>query len=419
MKVPNETTVLQKSSYDPQPVTQALVARQPICGLNQRTYGYELLFRRSGEAHAVIENGEQATAHVIINSFMEIGLDRLVGDALAFINVTRDFVVGDHCRALPRERVVLEILEDTIPGEAILRVMSEMRTAGYTFAMDDYAFQDSLRPLLSLCDIVKVDLRAADSRLYRDEIAELQNLGKKLIAEKVETREEFEFCKQLGFGYFQGYYFCRPDVVSGSKTPVNRISIYRLIAKLQDPDLDPREIEELIEYDLGLSYKLLRYINSAYLALSNRIESVGHAVRLVGTEHIRLLASLFMLTSMNDKPRELMVMSLMRAKMCEMLASQTGFKRKEAFFTVGLFSTLDAFLDCTMEDALKLLPLSNEIHTALLEQRGAMGQILKCVIAYEQASWEGMGLVQMDPSMIRSAYVHSLDWGRQLLNSVG
>ncbi len=397
------------------PVKESLVARQPICGLNQKTFGYELLFRNSAANYATIIDPDLATAQVIVNSFMEIGLDRIVGPSLAFINVSQDFIVKNRCRTLPPDRVVFEILEDTVPDRELIDALTSLSRSGYRFALDDYEFTNQTAPLLPHCEFVKVDLRQVSRDRIGEQLKSLQ--GNKLLAEKVETRDEYDFCKALGFEYFQGYYFCKPHIIAGTKVPTSRISIFRLLAKLRDPEVSTKELETIVSEDLSLSYKLLRYINSAYVGLKRKVESVGHAVRMVGTDHIRLLASLIMLTSMDDKPRELLSVSLIRAKMCELLATRLAAPNKESFFTVGLFSTLDAFLDCSMSDALDKLPLSDEIRNALLARKGTLGEVLQCVLAYEQTDLAAKD-IRLDTTAIRNAYVESVFWGENLMNGL-
>lgn len=394
---------------------QALVARQPICERNQKTFGYELLFRQGGESNAIIRNADEATAQVIVNSFFEIGMDRMVGGSTAFINVTKDFILGRHCQSLPKEKVVFEILEDTIPDANLLRALGELRADGYQFALDDFAYQEHLLPLLPHCSYVKVDLRQADRIRMESEIALLREFGVMLLAEKVETIEEFEFCQQAGFEYFQGYFFCKPNLVMQKKLPLNRLSVCRLLAKLQQPEISTREVESVVSEDIALSYRLLRYINSASIALPRKIDSINHAVRLVGIDKIRMLTNLVMLSSLEEKPQELMRTSLVRARMCQLLSKANGCRSEESSFTVGLFSTLDAFLDCRMEEALQLLPLSADICSALLRREGAFGHVLEMVIAYEQANWEHLDNMNADTVALRDAYLLSLDWGEGLV----
>jgi EAL and modified HD-GYP domain-containing signal transduction protein len=394
---------------------EVLLARQPICSRRNRTLGYELLFRKPGCRTANIEDADSATRQVIVNSFVEIGLERVVGTALAFINVSRDFIVSDQCRSLPPGRVVFEILENTVPDPELTDALLWLRKAGYRFALDDYDFSAQTQPLVPFCDFVKVDLQRVDRSSLADNVSSLNEVG--LVAEKVETQEEYDFCKRMGFDYFQGYYFCEPRIISGSRIPTNSLTLLRLLAKLRDPNVSTKELEQIISHDISLSYKLLQYLNSAYMGMKTRIESIGHAVRLAGTEHLRFLATLLMMTSMDDKPRALAVVSLIRAKMCELVAKRLGIPNTEPYFTVGLFSTLDAFLDCTMDEALDNLPLSDQIRKALVRREGELGQVLRCVLTFDRPGSESDPL-GLDASALQNAYTDSICWSEKLLNGV-
>jgi len=398
-----------------QETADILVGRQPICGPTKKTVGYELLFREPQSASDVKPNPDKATAQVVVNSFMELGLDKVVGPALAFINVTPDFILSNKCRTLPNNRVVFEILEDTVPTTELMTAVRDHHDQGYRFALDDFTFDEQTRPFLPYCDFVKIDLRQVERDSLKSQMATMRKT--KLLAEKVETREEYDFCKEAGFDYFQGYFFCKPEIIAGAKVPTSRVSLFRLMSKLRDPEVTTRELEGLVSADVSLSYKLLRYINSATVGLRREIESVNHAVRMVGLDHIRMLASMIMMTGMEDKPRELTVVSLIRAKMCELLATQTGIPNRESYFTVGLFSTLDAFLDCTMASALDHLSLSADIRAALLHNEGPLGGMLQSVLAYEQAQ-QITEQLNLDPNSVRRAYVDSICWSENLMTEV-
>ncbi len=405
----SEAEVMKR--FEERETNQVLVARQPICASNQKTLGYELLFRNSLENRAIIGDPDLATAQVIVNSFMEIGLDKIVGSSLAFINVTREFIIGNNCQSLPTDRVVLEILEDTVPDLELINALTALSALGYRFALDDFDFGPQTRPLIPFCDYVKVDLRAVQRGHVEGELRSLGNV--KLLAEKVETLEEYDFCRRVGFDYFQGYFFCRPHIMYGTKIPTDKISLFRLLAKLRDPEVSPRDLETIFSEDISLR----RYINSAHVGLTKKVESVAHAVRMVGTEHIRRLASLIMLTSVDDKPRELIVLSLVRAKMCELLAKRMGLSNSDAFFTVGLFSTLEAFLDCSMTEALDKLPLSDEIKIALIDGFGPLGEVLGFVLAYEKVQLDPRK-IKLDSLAIRNVYIESVCWGDQFMTGL-
>lgn len=403
----------------PIPHGQAVVARQPICDRDQNTFAYELLFRRPEETTAVIDNPDRATAQVIVDSFMEIGLDRMAGRSMAFINVTREFILGDYCRSLPNDRVVFEILEDTQPDAELLHSIKALKNDGYIFALDDYTFEDRMQPLLPFCSYIKVDVRQSAPDVVAAKIGALRQFPVKLLAEKVETVEEFDFYLEEGFEYFQGFFFCKPKIFSSPRISRNRVAICRLLAKLHQPAVDTHDIETIVSEDLSLSYQLLRYINSASVGLPRQIESIGHAVRMVGIDHIRLLASLMMLASVDEKPQELLTTSLVRARMCELVAQQYNYANANAYFTVGLFSTLDAFLDCRLDEALKLLPLSDGIRNALLFRKGTLGSVLEHVLSYETGDWAALDQLRADSSPLGRAYLRALEFGENLMRQIG
>jgi len=403
-----------------QPVSpRTMVARQPICTSDQRTYGYELLWRNALGNPDVISNPDAATAQVVIGSFMEIGLDRLIGRSKAFVNVTRDFILENYCHSLPKDRIVFEILEDIDPDEKFMKAIVKLTRKGYSFALDDYTFEERRAPLLPYCKFIKVDVRRVDRLTVVSHIESLRQSSARLLAEKVETAEEFEFYRDLGFDFFQGYFFCKPSVFSGTRISGNRLAVCRLLAKIYQPEIETREIEKIVGEDLPLSYRILRYINSACVALPKEIESISHAVRLVGTEQIRLLASLMMLASLETKPQELMTTSLIRARMCEVLAERLGYKDSSKHFTVGLFSTIDAFLDCRLEEALQLLPFSKEIQEALLDHTGALGNVLRQVQLYEVGDWGTLEKLRANSESMSDAYMHALEFGENLVQQIG
>ena len=403
-------------------VTEAYVSRQPIYRSKMDVYGYELLFRDSGAAdRAVIVDGDRATAQVILN-FIEIGLERIVGPDLAFINLTRNFILDGHCASLPKDRVVLEVLEDVTADSEIVQSLQQLSRQGYVIALDDFVYQESLRPLAELANIIKVDILGVDRNALEQHVSALKEFKVSLVAEKVETQEEFEFCEGLGFEYFQGFFFCEPKLIQGRQIPMNRLAATRLVAKLQDPDIKGEELEETIKQDAALSYKLLLFVNSAHYALPRRVDSIGHAAMLIGTARIRTWASLLMLASMDDKPRELMVTAIIRAKMCEQLAEAQHVRNAEQFFTVGLFSVLDAMLDCLMADVLEKLPLSEETTAALLNHEGLLGKILDFTLAYERSEWDRLAelttQLRLDPATIRSAYLKAVTWTMEITSEL-
>lgn len=394
-------------------MADVFVGRQPIYTRQLDVFAYELLFR-SGESNwADILDGDRATSQVILNTFMEIGLDTIVGQKPAFINLTRDFILQDYSQIFPAGRVVMEVLEDVLVDAELVEAVRRLSAQGYTIALDDFIYHERLQPLVEIADIIKVDVLALDHTALQEHVAILRQYQVKLLAEKVETQDEFKYCRDLGFDYFQGYFFCRPEVIKGQRMPANRLVTLQLLAKLQDPAADFRDLEELISRDVSLSYKLLRIINSAFYSLPRKVDSLGRALFMLGTRSITTWVSLIILAGIDDKPHELMVTAMMRAKMCELLAQALGQAGKDTFFTVGLFSALDALLDSPMEEILQSLPLSDHITAALLSYEGLLGAALRCVLAYERGDWHEVHCPSLDRAVITDAYLQAIAWATE------
>ena len=397
----------------------ALIGRQPIYGINVKMFAYELLYRDEQSNHATFLDGDSATANVMLNTFLEIGLGQIVGNShKAFINITRSILLQGLCQALPSDRVVLEVLENIEPDPPILEALTELSEQGYTIALDDFVFHESLRPLVALADFIKVDVLALPHESLKEHVQILRQYPVKLLAEKVESYEDFEFCQSLGFDYFQGYFFCKPKIVEGRRVPANRITILDLLSKLQDQKIEVSKLEEVIRRDVSLSFKILRYVNSAYCGLPRQVESIGQAACMVGIDRLRMWATLMALGSLEDKPYELLEISVIRARMCENLGIALGEDNSERFFMTGLFSVLDGFFDCEMSEILDALPLSPEITTALLARGGILGQVLNCIAAYEKGKWEELQCRALEPNSIRDAYLEAIEWTSQMLKSL-
>jgi c-di-GMP phosphodiesterase len=386
------------------------VGRQPIYDRQLDVYAYELLFRSGEGNHAGVMDGDQATSQVILNTFMEIGLETIVGPNLAFINLTRDFILQDYSPVFPAGRVVMEVLEDIPVDAELVEAVRRLSSRGYLIALDDFMYHERLQPLVEVADIIKVDVLTLDQATLQEHVIALRQYKVKLLAEKVETQDHFKYCRELGFDYFQGYFFCKPEVIKGHRVPANRLVTLQLLAKLQDPETDFADLEKVISRDVSLSYKLLRVVNSAFYALPRKVESLRQALLLLGTRNIATWVSVILLSGIDDKPHELMVTAMVRAKMCELLAQVLGQRSKEAFFTVGLFSALDALLDSPMEDILKSLPLSDDITAAILSYEGMLGAALQCVLAYERGDWDNVHCAALDSTSITDTYLQAIAW---------
>ncbi|MEX2303893.1 MAG: HDOD domain-containing protein [Bryobacterales bacterium] len=386
----------------------AFVGRQPIYNRELEVVAYELLFRTHAAAtHAGQLDDEQATAQVLLNTFLEIGIEGIVGTRKAFVNFSRALLLSDYPRVLPPAQAVIEVLENVTVDIELETALRSLRKAGYQIALDDFTGQPHLRPLIPLADIVKLDLPACGGDLA-ERVAKLRGANLKLLAEKVETQKEFEFCKDLGFDYFQGYFLRRPEVVEGRRAPTLRVSAVQLMERLCDPDVELMDLERLIQNDVALSYKLLRLSNSALLPVHDTVSSVRQALQLVGLKTVTTWVGLLLLAGLGDKPTDVFNAALLRANMCRLLTTPVASRWEETAFLVGLFSVLDVLLDLPMEQVVKSLSLSPDIEQALVSHTGLLGETLRIVIDYEQGRWDRLANGGFDRPTIIKAYLDAL-----------
>ena len=394
------------------------IGRQAIYDQHLNTYAYELLFRDGSSQQATITDGNHATSRVISNAFVEMGLEQIAQHHYAFLNLTREFLIGEIPFPLPPGKVVLEVLEDIIVDEDLHNALSALKNKGYLIALDDFILTKNNKTLVPLADIVKVDLLALDQTALIEQVKLLKAYNVKLLAEKVETKQQFELCKQLGFDYFQGYYFSKPDIIAGKQLPPNRLALLEMIATLQDPDCSFDALEEIISKDVAISYKLLRIINSSFYSLAKPVASIQKALVVLGLKALRNWVTVIGLSQIDDKPKELINTSLVRAKMCELLAPEVSCD-KNAAFTVGMFSMLDVLMDQPLTDLLSKLPLADEISEALTRYEGELGKLLAMVNAYDKSNWEELEKVaSVPPHTLRDTYIDSLEWASEITSQI-
>ncbi|MCX8062675.1 MAG: HDOD domain-containing protein [Anaerolineales bacterium] len=386
------------------------IGRQPIFDRYLRVIGYELLYRNRSSDLATFFNGDEATSRVILNTFAEIGLEDVVGRQKAFINLTRNFFLEKYPIPFTPRQLVIEVPETLVLDKEILEHIQEFSQKGYQIALDDVTSLTSIKSLLNVADIIKLDLSLIPPEKIQPLAYRLQFQRAKLLAEKVETREQFDLCMQAGFDYFQGFFLCRPNLVSGRKIPSSRLVLMQLLAKLQNPDVGFDELEYILSEDAILGYKLLRLTNSAYYGIRSEIKSIRQAMTLLGLEKLRSWLSLILLAEKHDKPRELTILAMLRARMSELLAQNAKLAEPESYFLAGLLSALDAIMDTPLEELLESLRLSTSIKEGLIESKGMIGQAIQCVLAYERAEWEKVSFLQLSNDLIRDIYLQSLHW---------
>lgn len=395
--------------------SEVFVGRQPIFDRNLQVYAYELLFRSSSDASSAgVFDGDSATSQVILNTFLNLGLEKIVGEHKAFINVTRIFISNPELIVMPPDQLVLELLEDIEPSQIIIDTLKTLKEDGHILALDDFVYDEKFEPFLELADIVKIDIMALDRDEIQRHVKKLKHHNIKLLAEKVETHEEFEFLKDLDFDYYQGYFFSKPSIVQGKSLSPNQLPILRLISKINNPDVEVEELSNIISTDVSLSHKVLKFINSPLSGLRSEVDSIQQAVVLLGLTTIKNWVTIMALANGSEKPLELSTLALIRGRCCELQAKECNLPKADSFFTVGLFSTLDAMMDRPLEELIQELALSEDAKVALLEHKGIFGEALNSTLAMERSDFSMIGFADLDMIRLSEIYLDAIYWADEL-----
>ncbi len=400
-----------------------LLARQPIFNGNMQVVAYELLCRNSNLKFITSADGDAASSQVLLNAFTELSIEQVVGKHKAYVNFTRTLL--DSPPPFNRQKLVIEVLEGQQIDASMLHSLKQLREKGYTIALDDFELVENNESLVAYADIIKLDVLNLSPAQLQYHIEYLKPFGITLVAEKVETYEMFEQCKALGFDLFQGYFLAKPRVITGRKISENKQSVLQLLSALHDPNVPIEKIERMIARDTLLSFKLLRLVNSAAFGLRRDVDSLRQAIMLLGLNKLRNWVNLLALSNLSGKPHELSVAALTRARMCEMISPHLKqHNRPDSYFTVGLLSTLDAFLDTPLEELLRNLSLSEALNQAMLTHSGPEGLVLQIVQAHEQGHWQDidwdhLATLGLTPEILAEIYVDSLHWVAETMNSLG
>lgn len=394
------------------------VGRQPIYNKNLTVFGYELLFRTGTKNTAAVDpfSADGATSTTIINTFLEIGLERLVGNKYAFINLTEQFLLEEDSLPISPKQVILEVLEDIPVTSKLISAVERLSNKGFIIALDDYIYNPSHKPLVKMVDIIKIDIMQLSKVQIIQHVKKLKEFGTKLLAEKIETIDEYEFCRKLGFDYYQGYFLSKPRIIRSKALPTNKVAVLNLLAILQNPNSEIDELEEAISFDVSISYRILKLINSSFFSFSREVDSVKQAIVILGRNQLSSWASMIALSKMDDRPSEMIHLAMTRGKMCEILAEKSGLKPLESFFTVGLFSALDILMERDIENIIAPLPLNDEVENALLKYQGTLGEALKCTLAYEVADFENVSFQNLTEDELFIANVEAISWANMAID---
>lgn len=406
---------------------EAFVARQPIFTRAKEIYAYELLYRDNLENRFHEINGDVATTDVIVNSFINIGIDELSNGKPCFVNFTENLLHQRLPTYFQPNEVVVEILESVELNQELLDICKELKDKGYQIALDDFILHKEnpiTYPLLDLANIIKIDFRDSTVRMRRIMEHFSRKYDFKLLAEKIETAEEFESAVHSGYDYFQGFYFSKPVILSTHDVPEYFQNYFVIINHLDDGEPDLDFITRLIEQDISLSYKLLKLINSPAFLPKNKISSIRQAIVRLGFNELKkwlyILSIRGTTTGKSEWSREMFNNSLVRAKMCELIAlHKNKHKESSSYFLTGLFSLMDVLLGMEMEQILNLMPLQEDICEALKGNPNPMGNALDLSIIFERGVWEDINplcnQLQIEEKVALDCYYEAFKWAAKLM----
>ena len=407
-------------AHAPENFTCRYIARQPIFTADEKVFGYELLFR-NGVENYFREKDVEAASRSTLDSSLQMGLDALCDGRRAFINCTREVLLKDYVTLLPSPHTVVEVLESVPPDDLVKAALERLKQAGYMIALDDFVINDSREPLTDLADIIKVDMEATTAEQRAELIRRYGPWRCRMLVERVETREQFAQTKAAGFIYFQGFFFCKPQVMQSREIPANHLNYIRLLQAISKPDLEVRELEKLIKSEASVCYRLLQYLNSAALGVRNEVHSIRHAIALLGEREVRRWVRLIATLSVaQSKPSELVNTAMTRARFCEIISERVQHGDSDLFL-MGLLSMIDVILDVPMVSVLENIPVDGETRTVLMGGASSLRPVYQLMLARESGDWKGTSdsseCLGLSESEVASAYWQAMQWVRHL-NSV-
>ncbi|MFI5377776.1 MAG: EAL and HDOD domain-containing protein [Tepidisphaerales bacterium] len=398
------------------------LGRQPIFDRRQKIYGYELLYRAGTENAYAHNDHDLASKQVIHNTLNVWPLTEVVGAKRAFINFTRRLLVEQVYTVLPNESAVVELLENVVVDAEVIAACKALKQAGYQLALDDFVDGPEYAPLMQHVDILKIDFLASDAARRKRFVDTYGGKHIMLLAEKVESHEDFQEAFDLGYSYFQGYFFCKPEIMSGRDVPVYKQNYLRFVQELNKTPMNFARLEEIIKSEVSLASKLLRYLNSSFVGVRHRITSIKQALAMLGEEPLRRWASLAALSALGEgKPPELLVTCLVRARFCELLGPMVGLSGRELdTFLMGLFSAMDALMDQPLDMVISDIPVAEDVSAALLGANTLLGKTYRFVLAFERGNSAMVDFIARDLNLpsakVSQVYTQALAWVDQCMN---
>lgn len=392
------------------------IGRQPVLDRDMKVFAYELEFH---QGLSPTKKHLDATVELITKTQQEVGFNAIVGDKTAMISLPKDLIRSETINLLELDsNMVLEIPNDVLKDSGVLNTLKDVKSDKTSLALEKFVDDESSVKLAGISQFAKIDNEAFSDVKLKKMINDLHEKGLKVIAERVETEEMFNYLKTIGFDYFKGHFFTNPVIINGEKLAGNKLTLLQLMAKVNDPATDFHELSIIVSQDVSLSHKLLLAVNKPSAMIPVRVENISDALRYMGLKKLKFWVNMLLLDKIDDVPKELMVSSLIRAKFCENMAESSGHKvDKDSYFLVGLFSALGAFFKSPIEDIVTEMPLSDDVVAALVTKKGLMGEALSCLAKIESTntnymdlSFEGIQLTE-----IANIYLTSSVWAQEAI----
>jgi c-di-GMP-related signal transduction protein len=396
------------------------IARQPIFSIHKQLVAYELLYRGTDQFPLTGVSGNQATTSLLSSTFLTEGIDIVSKTKPCFVNFTEELLKKKLPASFSKTKLVIEILEDVRPTKEIIAVCRELSKEGYKIALDDFVYDRKLEPLIEIADIIKIDFRLTPVNTIHKTLHKLSKHNVKLLAEKVESHKEFEKAAKLGFSLFQGFFFSKPEKILIKELALAKITLLNLLVEVTQKKTTIERLYEIFSTDVAISYKLLRFVNSAYFYRMEEVKTLKHAIAFVGEKELRRFVILIVVSELTlKKPGELVRLSLVRAKFCELLSLQSQYKNfSSEMFLMGMFSLIDSMLDSTMDIVMAKLPIGRKVKEALAHQKGDFMPFLEAVIAYERgqidACTDALDDVKVDIAIVPGIYLDALRYANML-----
>ena len=402
---------------------QSFIGREPVLDEQTSTFGYELLIRGGTEKFLAPSDSDASAPAIIDDLSISKGVDLFSNDKKIFLKFTEKLLLEGYWSALPVENVIIELIDSIAPSAEVIDACKILKSNGYMLALDNFRYSSTLEPIIEIADILKINIKTATFKEVEAYAKKYKQTGIKLLASRVDTLPEYYALRKLGYDYFQGYYFNKPEVIKSEQMPTSRITKLRLIHEVNKADFDFKEAEEILKHDPGLTVKLLKYVNSAALGLRSEVHGIRQALTMIGQRNLRKWISILAVSTFTDKkPGELMSTVVRRGQFCELLAPQFGFVEKEAqsLFLIGMFSLLDAVIDLPIEKVFKAVPLSDEIRDTVLGLDTPFRDILELAVTFEIGDWEKMARIieknKLQNQSVIEAHVKAIEWSKSFVD---